>query len=187
LQRVLPPLRCRYVLRKRFTRFMKTQTGPGAASFAANMTMKSSWRIGRARRPPGRIIPPRQAVSPNPIQPHPRRPPSSVNLQVLQSNQIPPRSEHPHWILSFDTLRTNLLAKHSVFDTKYLQGRGKYPHRKTGPETQAQAQGIVYIVKSVQDNTVLLVSENGETIRRVHLDFMSFSDLEPLTTEKVIS
>ncbi len=51
---------------------------------------------------------------------------------------------------------------------------------KPGQKFRHKRKGTVYIVKGIEDNTVLLVSENGETMRRVHLDFMSLSDLEPL-------
>ncbi len=56
----------------------------------------------------------------------------------------------------------------------------KTPFISPGQKFKHKRKGTVYIVKSVEDNTVLLVSENGETIRRVHLDFISLSDLEPL-------
>ncbi len=51
---------------------------------------------------------------------------------------------------------------------------------RPGQKFRHKRKGTVYIVKSVEDNTVVLVSEKGEAIRRVHLDFMSLSDLEPL-------
>ncbi len=49
-----------------------------------------------------------------------------------------------------------------------------------GQKFRHKRKGTVYIVKSIENNTVLLVSEKGETIRRVHLDFISLSDLDPL-------
>ncbi len=51
---------------------------------------------------------------------------------------------------------------------------------KPGQKFRHKRKGTVYIVKSVDDNTVLLVSEKGDTVRRINLDFMSLSDLEPL-------
>ncbi len=49
-----------------------------------------------------------------------------------------------------------------------------------GQKFRHKRKGTVYIVRSIEDNTVLLVSEKGEAMRRVHLDFMALWDLEPL-------
>ncbi len=48
-----------------------------------------------------------------------------------------------------------------------------------GQKFRHKRKGTVYIVKSIEDNTVVMVSENGQAITRIHLDFMSLSDLEP--------
>jgi hypothetical protein len=56
----------------------------------------------------------------------------------------------------------------------------KIPVVIPGQKFRHKRKGTVYIVRSIQDNTVLLISEKGEAIRRIQLDFMSLSDLEPI-------
>ncbi len=51
---------------------------------------------------------------------------------------------------------------------------------KPGQKFRHKRKGTVYVVKSIEDNTVVLVSEKGEAVRRINLDFISLSDLEPL-------
>ncbi len=56
---------------------------------------------------------------------------------------------------------------------------------KTRPITIGQRyrrnrKGIVYIVKSVKDDTVLLVSEDGEGTMRIYQDALATSGFEPV-------
>ncbi len=56
---------------------------------------------------------------------------------------------------------------------------------KTRPITIGQRyrrhrKRIVYIVKGVKDDTVLLVSEDGEDVMRIHQDSVATSGFEPV-------
>jgi len=51
---------------------------------------------------------------------------------------------------------------------------------KPGQKFRNKRKGTVYIVKSVKDETVLLVSENGEAMMRIHLDSLVSSSFEPI-------
>ena len=51
---------------------------------------------------------------------------------------------------------------------------------KPGQKFRNKRKGSVYVVKSVKDDTILLVSENGEAIMRVHLDSLISSGFEPI-------
>ena len=51
---------------------------------------------------------------------------------------------------------------------------------KPGQKFRDKRRGTVYTVKSVKDDTILLVSENGEAIMRIHLDTLATSGFEPV-------
>ncbi len=51
---------------------------------------------------------------------------------------------------------------------------------KPGQKFRHKRRGTVYIVKSVKDDTVLLVSEDGEAIMHIHQDSLATSGLEPI-------
>jgi hypothetical protein len=51
---------------------------------------------------------------------------------------------------------------------------------KPGQKFRHKRKGTLYIVKSVKDESILLVSENGEAIMRIHLDSLLSSGFEPV-------
>ncbi len=51
---------------------------------------------------------------------------------------------------------------------------------KPGQKFRHKRKGTVYIVKNVQGDTVVLVSENGEAVMRIHQGSLATSGFEPV-------
>ncbi len=51
---------------------------------------------------------------------------------------------------------------------------------KPGQKFRHKRRGTVYIVKSVKGDVVVLVSENGEAVMRIHQDSLVTSGFEPI-------
>ncbi len=49
-----------------------------------------------------------------------------------------------------------------------------------GQKFRHKKKGAVYVVKNIKSDTVLLISENGEAMMRIHLDSLTTSGLEPM-------
>ncbi len=49
-----------------------------------------------------------------------------------------------------------------------------------GQKFRHRRKGIIYIVKSVKEGTVLLVSENGEADMRIQKDSLASAEFEPI-------
>ena len=51
---------------------------------------------------------------------------------------------------------------------------------KPGQKFRHKRKGTVYIVKSVKDDTVLLVSEDSKGVMRIHRESLATSGFEPI-------
>ena len=51
---------------------------------------------------------------------------------------------------------------------------------KPGQKFRHRRKGIIYIVKSVKEETVLLVSEKGEAGMRIQKDSLASAEFEPI-------